>query len=347
MKMMENELYRQDIETAVRNSVGIEKLFGTSVMITGATGLVGSFITDMLLYLNQEKNAGITIYAGSRSAQRIFDRFGNAPGLEVLEQNVIKPFAFGRHLDYIIHAASNAYPKAMNEEPVETIMANIQGTTNLLELGKGCGAKRLLFVSSGEVYGKCDEKIGKFTEDYSGYLDSINPRSCYPQAKRMAETLCVSFQKEYGFESVIARLCHTFGPNVTSNDNRATVQFFNNAACGEDIVLKSEGLQTRSYQYIADSAAALLTILLEGESGSAYNIANDESTISIRNLAEKIAAAAGTKAIVKAPTQSDIAERTFIEHQVLDSTRLLGLGWKNAFSLDLAIEHTLKILKEC
>jgi len=345
MNILQNEIYKKDIETAIESTIDIEKLYGTSIMITGATGLVGSFITDMLICLNQEKNANITIYAVSRSAGRIDARFGQHPFLIPLEQNVVAPFAFGRHLDYIIHAASNAYPKAMNEEPVETIMANIQGTQNLLELGKNCGAKRLLFISSGEVYGKCSEGMGKFTEDYAGYIDSTNPRSCYPQAKRMAETLCVSYQKEYGFESVIARLCHTFGPNVTSKDNRATVQFFNNAVNNEDIVLKSAGSQTRSYQYIADSASALLTIMLKAEAGTATNVANSESTITIRRLAEKIAEAAGTKAIIEAPTETDLAERTFIDHQVLDTTKLEKLGWTNAFSLDEGIRNTLEILK--
>nr|MCR4902155.1 NAD-dependent epimerase/dehydratase family protein [Butyrivibrio sp.] len=340
MTMLKNELYKNDVKRAIENTVGIESLYGKSVMITGATGIIGSFITEMLIYLNREKNANITIYAVSRSADRIRQRFGPDSFIELLQQNVITPFAFSKHIDYIIHAASNAYPKAMIEEPVETIMANIQGTQNLLEMARQCNAKRLLFISSGEVYGKCEPEIEKFREDYAGYIDSMNPRSCYPQSKRMAENLCVCYQKEFGVESAIARLCHTFGPNVTSKDNRATVQFFKNAVNKENIVLKSSGTQLRSYQYIADSASALLTVMINAKPGEAYNIANDDCIITIRGIAEKIAQVAGTKLVIEAPDTEDIAQQTFIEHQVLDSTRLTNLGWKNAFSIDEGIEHT-------
>ncbi len=345
MTMLKNELYSDDVKKAIENTPGIENLFGKSVMITGATGIIGSFITEMLIYLNREKNAGITIYAVSRSADRIRKRFGTDSFIELLQQNVITPFAFSKHIDYIIHAASNAYPKAMIEEPVETIMANIQGTQNLLEMARQCSAKRLLFISSGEVYGKCEPGIEKFTEDYAGYIDSMNPRSCYPQSKRMAENLCVCYQKEFGVESVIGRLCHTFGPNVTSKDNRATVQFFKNAVNNEDIILKSQGNQLRSYQYIADSASALLTIMINAQSGQAVNIASDDCIITIRGMAEKIAGIAGTKMIMDVPSQEDIEQRTFIDHQVLDTSRLKALGWRNVFSIDDGIEHTYKVMK--
>ena len=207
---------------------------------------------------------------------------------------------------------------------------------------KHCG-KRLLYVSSGEVYGQGDVSISAFKEEYAGYVNALSPRSCYPLSKRTTENLCVSYWKQYGGETVIVRPCHTYGPCMTTTDNRAHVQFFHNALDGEDILLKSAGRQMRSYNYVADCVAGLLTVLINGEPGEAYNLANPESRLTIAQLAAKIAKAESKKVVFEDPTSVEIANQSPIAKQVLDTQKLEKLGWKPAFSIEEGISHTLSI----
>ena len=239
----------------------------------------------------------------------------------------------------------NAHPAAFNGDPVGTIIGNVESTFALLEyLKKHCG-KRLLYVSSGEVYGQGDVSISAFKEEYAGYVNALSPRSCYPLSKRTTENLCVSYWKQYGGETVIVRPCHTYGPCMTTTDNRAHVQFFHNALDGEDILLKSAGRQMRSYNYVADCVAGLLTVLINGEPGEAYNLANPESRLTIAQLAAKIAKAESKKVVFEDPTSVEIANQSPIAKQVLDTQKLEKLGWKPAFSIEEGISHTLSICK--
>lgn len=346
MNLYNSETYKKDIETAISSVVGIEKLDGASVLITGASGLIGSFLVDVLAFYNRKNNAGIKIYATGRSIERLEKRFSGLEKDELIlvEHDVNKIPDFDFSVDYIIHAASNAYPAAFNDYPVDTVMSNVSGTYNLLEYGRNNSAKRFLFVSSGEVYGQGDVSLDSFSEDYSGYVDILQPRSCYPAGKRTAETLCVSYTKQYGLETVIARPCHTYGPNATSSDNRANVQFVNNVLEGNDIVLNSAGNQMRSYNYVADCVSAILTVLINGESANAYNIANSGVRTTIAGFAQELAAQTGHKLIFAKPDEVALAQRTPVAKQVLDSTKLESLGWKGSYSLSDGVAHTLAVL---
>ena len=228
--------------------------------------------------------------------------------------------------DYIIHAASNASPNSFSNNPVEIVKANILGVSNLIEYGMGHGMKRFLYVSSGEVYGEGDGRV--MTEEYSGYVDCLNPRSCYPSSKRTAETLCVSYASEYGADVVIARPCHVYGPNFTESDNRVYAQFIRNILHEEDIVLKSKGEQVRSWCYVVDCVSALLYVLLKGASGEAYNIADSNSVLTIRQLAEMFADIGSCKVIMDIP--SDIEKSVFnpVSKSVFSVDKLERLGWK-------------------
>jgi len=343
-----SKTYISDLKSALKAVVGINKLKNTSILITGATGLIGSFIVDMLLTYNEIEDANINIYALGRSMKRLSKRFDYAKSnkLVYIEHDVINEPKFLYYFDYIIHAASNAYPAAFNHDPVGTIMSNILGTKYMLDYGKRFKAKRLLFVSSGEVYGKCDESIISFDETYSGYIDPIMPRSCYPNSKRAGETLCSSYSKQYGLDTVIVRPCHTYGPNATESDNRANVQFLNNAINGEDIVLKSPGNELRSYCYIADCASAILSVLLNGNCCEAYNIANSQAKITIAGFAGIVAKLTGRKLVYADQNETFLAERTPIARQVLCTDKIEKLGWRGQYSIEEGIAHTLTILKE-
>ncbi len=337
-------IYLSDLDTAIKHTVGIEKLKESRILITGATGTIGSFVTDMLLRNNQKNDANIRIFAAGRDTDRLRRIFENFGGVTALPYELEEKIKFDVPIDYIIHCAGNAHPAAFNSDPVGTIIGNVNGTYHLLDYGRTHGAARLLYVSSGEVYGQGDLQLEEFEETYAGYLNTQSPRFCYPSSKRTAENLCASYSMQYGLETVVVRPCHTYGPWMTSSDNRASVQFMNNVLRGEDIIMKSAGDQMRSYNYIADCASALLTVLINGNSGEAYNLANPECRVTIARFARIVASAAGREVIFKVPDRMDIANRTPIARQVLSTGKIEALGWKGAFSLEKGIRHTIDIL---
>jgi len=345
MNIYNSTTYLSDLRTAISHSVEINRLYNSSILITGASGLIGSFLVDMLLLCNKENGSNISIYALGRNIKRLADRFSTAKTdkLVFIEHDVCDVPKFDCKVDYIIHAASNAYPAAFNNYPVDTIMSNIQGTKNLLDYGLSHDAKRFLYVSSGEVYGQGDLSLDSFDESYSGYVNPVSPRSCYPNAKRAAETLCVSYTKQYGLDTVIVRPSHTYGPTATQSDNRANVQFVNKALAGENIILNSAGNQIRSYTYIADVASAILTVLTCGKSCEAYNIANKNSVTTIAGFANEVAKQAGVKLVFAEPNEVAKKEMTPIAKQVLDSEKLERLGWSSVYSLAKGMENILEI----
>lgn len=346
---IKNNIYREDVKAAWEAVPEAERLYGKSFLVTGATGLVASFIIDMLMYLNTEKHAGIQIYALGRDQERLRQRYRSyqkSERLSFVVQDVCEPLKLAAHVDYIIHAAGDGYPAAFRENPVGTMMPALLGTFHLLDYARRYEAERVLYVSSGEVYGQGTGKAEAFAENDSGYVNILEARSCYPSAKRAAETLCASFLQQYGVRVVIARPAHTFGPNTTQKDNRANAQFINNILNGEDIVLKSAGSQLRSYTYIADIASGLLTVLLHGKPGEAYNVANAGERVTIAEFASCAAGIAGRKCVFEHPGTLDRAERTPISYAVLDTSKLRALGWQSRFSVETGIRHTLQIRKQ-
>lgn len=345
-------LYEEDIVTTIKNAPDLSYFSGKHVLITGATGLIGSYVVDTLCRWNlvqQDEKSRIHIYACSRDKERLKKRFQGcwqSEYLHFIQQDFSLPLTFDCPADFIIHAAGNAYPAAFLKAPAETIIANIQGTDMLLRYALEKKTQRFLFVSSGEVYGEGDEKITEFFEEYSGYIDILNPRSCYPLSKRTTENLCISYTAQFGIDTIIARPCHTYGPNSTSSDNRATVQFANNALKNEDIILKSEGAQMRSYCYIADCVSALLTVLIKGKSRQAYNLANPGSRITISEFARITADQVGRKVVFQIPNSIDLRQRTPITRAVLSSRKLEALGWHGHFDAQTGIQHMLRIMQE-
>lgn len=347
MKLQESTTYIGDLDIAINHSVNIDKLQNKSILITGASGTIGSYVADMLLRYNQTKNANIKVYLVGRDVEKLKEQYSywNDENLIFDAYDVKTNISFEFAADYIIHAAGNAHPSAFNSDPVGTIVENVVGTFNLLEYGRTHGTKRLLYISSGEVYGQGDLSLDEFEESYAGFVDTLSPRSCYPASKRTTENLCASYSKQYGLETVVVRPCHTYGPRITPTDSRANVQFIRNVLNHENIVMKSAGTQMRSYNYIGDCASAIITILINGESGEAYNTANSNVRITIVQLAQTIAKAANCKVVFSDPDTADLANRTPIAKQVLSSKKLESLGWSGYFSAEMGINHTLKILQ--
>lgn len=341
-----NEIYRKDLETALHSTVNCRALFHKSVLVTGATGLIGSFLVDLLMYANRQEDAGIHVYALARNEETLRTRFTSIremPELHFVVQDVTEPLRLKEHVDYIVHAAGDGFPSAFREHPVETMTPAVLGTWQLLQYAKEAGLERFLYLSSGEVYGKSVGESQAFTETETGNIDSMDVRACYPMAKCCAETLCVSFTEQYRVPTVIARLSHTYGANVSECDNRATAQFMKNAVAGQDIVLHSPGKQLRSYTYVADCVSGLLTVLLNGTSGEAYNIANAASRVTVAEFAGIVAEKSGRQCIYEQPTDAEKKELTPIEYAVLASDKLEHLGWNGRYDISAGIEHMLEI----
>lgn len=332
--------YQKDIECIFTLDLPWEKLSGVNILITGATGLIGSCLVDVLM---SNPKINYHVYASGRNKQRAISRFSSyidSPFFHFIKFDVMEEIDSEVDFHYIVHAASNASPNFFVSNPVEIIKANILGVDNLMQYGMKHGLKRFLFVSSGEIYGEGDGR--KFTEDYSGYVDCLLTRSCYPSSKRAAESLCVAYSAEYGIESVIARPCHVYGPNFTESDNRVYAQFICNVLNGQNIVLKSTGEQFRSWCYVVDCVSALLYILLKGENQNAYNIADESSNISIRSLAELIAKIGNVNVVFDLPSDTEILGFNKVTRSIYDTSRLKALGWLPFIHIEEGLAHTIE-----
>lgn len=343
---LQNEIYQDDLRNALNSTVNVKELYHKRILITGATGLIGSFAADMLLYANRKESAGIEIYLLARDEKRLSERFASSldeKRLHFVIQDVVELLKLDAAVDYIIHAAGDGFPAAFREHPVETMTPALLGTYQLLQYARKNVLQKFLYLSSGEVYGKSLYAEHAFTEQECGYLDSMSVRSCYPMAKRCAETLCVSFGEQYQIPAVVARPSHTYGACTSIHDNRATVQFMDEAAAGKNIVLHSAGKQLRSYTYVADCVSGIFTVLLNGVSGEAYNIANADSRVTIAEFAHILSKKAGIDCIMKSPDADEKKEHTPIEYAVLDSTKLERLGWLGQYDVDKGIWNMMNI----
>lgn len=340
--MAEISAYKQDILQVLSQKLPWVKLSGCNILVTGATGLIGGCLVETLL-MNPKRD--YHVYASGRNEERArkrFEDYANNNAFHFIRYDVMNPLESEVRFDFIIHAASNGSPNFFAQKPVEVMKSNLYGAVNLMEYGLSHGMKRMLFVSTGEVYGEGDGRV--FTEDYSGYVDCTKPRSCYPSSKRAAETLCVSYASEYETDVVIARPCHTYGPHFTEQDNRVYAQFIRNVLRGEDIVMKSTGEQFRSWCYVVDCVSALLHILLKGENGQAYNIADAKSNISIRDLAEIIAKNNGKEVVIDVPDADEKIGFNPVKKSIFSTEKLESIGWAAKTPIKDGIRHTIEEL---
>lgn len=338
------EAYWKDIAKVISAIPNVDKLHDQSIFITGATGMICSTIVEILLWLNKFKSYNIKIYLGGRSKSKMIDRFSQF-NVGIDYHYVYYEASSGNipevRTDYIIDGASPADPESFRSHPVETMMANIIGLKGLLDLAMKKKSHRLLYVSSSEVYGKKNSEEPYKESDY-GYVDILNPRACYPSAKRASETLCAAYRQEYNVDYVIARPGHIYGPSISDTDSRASAQFTRKAAKGEDIVLKSAGMQMRSYCYTLDCASAILTVLVSGESGEAYNISDPNSICSIREIAKVFAQTSGNKVVFENPSDEEKQSYNLMDNSSLDSSKLLNLGWNPFSNLQECVRRTVK-----
>ncbi len=349
MSIYDSKLWISDLDEEIAALPELDELAGRRVLITGCTGLICSAVADILIRWNETHEAKIKLLAAGRSEKKADSRFAPYSGREWFTFVPYDASAAGNALnlpcDYIIHGASNASPNKIVKEPVETMLSNFLGMKNLLDYAKEMGTKRVLYISSSEVYGR-KEHDGPSKADEYGWIDLLNPRNSYSIGKCAAETMCASYYDEYGVESVIVRPGHIYGPTAVQSDNRVSSAWVYAVARGEDIVMKSDGSQIRSYCYCLDCASAILKVLLKGQPIHAYNISNPDSIINIRQMAEILVRTAGVELKMELPTETEKKGFNPMSNSSLDSTELLSLGWKGLFDAQGGFSHTVEILKE-
>lgn len=337
-------LYQEDLRS-VLSIPGLEEIKGKKILITGASGLIGVCLTDALMAYNRE-GANVDIYAVGRNKDKASARLGEYyedGHFHYIEQDVRVALPQDLKVDYIIPLASNTHPMAYSQYPVETIEINVKGGEYALRKAAGCGAV-VLYPSTVEVYGNARGN-DLFTEDYTGQLNLSNARSCYTESKRVMEALCQSCIAEKGVDVKIVRLSRVFGPTMLMSDTKASSQFIIKALNREDIVLKSKGEQYFSYTYVADAVAAMLYVLIHGEVGVPYNIANEKCNVHLKDFALACAKEAGTQVVFDLPSETEKKGFSVAMQAILDTGRLRGLGFKPRYDFANAVSRTIQILK--
>ncbi len=350
MSLYQNALYLEDVRKTAAEALPWDMLAQKRVMLSGATGMIGSFLVDVLMEKNRE-GLDCTVYALGRSEARArarFDAHAGDPRLIFVPYDAQRPFSGEgvEAVDYVLHLASNTHPMQYSLDPIGTILTNLLGAQSLLEYAASHGASRFAFASSNEVYGENRGDTELFDERYCGYLNPNTLRAGYPESKRCGEALCQAYRAQRGLDVVIPRLTRTYGPTMLMSDTKAVSQFIRKGVAGEDIVLKSAGAQYYSFQYMADSVSGLLTVLLKGESGEAYNIAEAGSDITLRDLAALIARVSGTQVVFEIPDAVEAAGYSTATKARLDGRKLAALGWRPRYDIAAGIERTVAILRE-
>ena len=341
-----NNILINDAKNIIKNNLDWERFKDTKVLITGAAGMLGSYIARVLVTLREEKNWNIDVYALVRNTNKIP---GDLTGkLNIIQQSVTEPIRADVSFDFIFHTASPASPLIMREDPVGTIAANTLGTFYTLELAQKSQAKGYLYISSREIYGQPYDNQKEFTETDYGFVDPLSPRSCYPEGKKAAETMCASFAQQYGLNVKIARLAHTYGPGMSIDDGRVQADFLRDIVNHRDIVMKSEGKPVRTYTYVSDAVAALFYIMLKSDD-LAYNISIPESTVSIRELAETLVETfsdRNIKLVIDIPKESVNTGAAPFTLGILNSDKLQALGWKPIYSIKEGFKRTVEYLED-
>lgn len=350
MKVYENSLYLEDVEYVTSLSLPWDKLKNKSIMVSGATGMIGSMLIDIVMKKN-DGGLNCTIYALGRNKDRMQKRFYYCfenPFFKFIEYDVNQKLYLDEAItvDYILHLASNTHPMQYSMDPIGTITTNIIGVQNLLDFAIKHKTKRFAFASSNEIYGENRGDVEKFDEKYCGYIDCNTMRAGYPESKRCGEALCQAYKIQKGLDIVIPRLTRSYGPTLLKTDTKALSQFLHKGIEGEDIILKSAGTQYYSYLYAMDSVSGLLTVILKGDSGEAYNISDEKSDIMLKDLACIVAKHSGKKVVFEIPDTIESSGYSKATKVRLDSSKLLGLGWNVKYDINSGIIRTLEILRE-
>lgn len=344
-----NNVYTEDVCLCSQLNLPWEELANSTLCISGATGMIGSFIIDVLMKKNTEEGLNCEIIALGRDLKKAQLRlpYFNERNFRFVQIDINKFHVRIPDANYVLHLASVTHPEAYSLHPIDTITSNVVGIFNMLDAFlRNKNQKRFIFTSSVEIYGENRGDTEKFKEDYCGYINSNTLRAGYPESKRLSESICQAYIKEHGVDALITRLPRVYGGNVLPGDTKVISQFLFNAANKQDIVLKSAGNQKYSFGYVADVVSGILYCLFKGEAGEAYNIADEKSDISLNDLASLIAREAGVDVVKGYPNAIEIKGFSKSTKALMDATKLSQLGWESEFDIRTGIQRSLKILAD-
>lgn len=347
-----NEYVYNDIYEVTQTDIPWESFENKTILITGAGGFIGYYLTTSLLLRNDLYNNSVNVIGMVRNENNAKQKYGDLlerSDFKLIVQDVCEDWMIKDKVDYIIHAASNASAWHFENKPVETINANLIGTMKVLEFAKKSNDCKVLFISSLKVYGSLHDGSKKLKEDNIGYVDHTSYKNCYAQGKRAAETLCATYNKEFGIDIKIARPSYIYGASKL-DDDRVWAQFFANVVRRQNILLKSNGATLRSFCYVTDTVSALLTILLKGDNITPYNIASEESNITIRDFARKSVNVFPDRNLSLIFANKDDEKEPSLSYfsatpEILDSERLYSLGWQSKVSLDEGIRRSINTIE--
>ena len=346
MSARRHPVVEEDLRAIAAHPLAWDRFGGRTVLVTGASGLVASYLVETLLHLNETLRLDVRVVALVRDEQRARERFAvydGRPDLRYLVQSAADPLALAGRADYIVHAAGHASPRWFGLDPVGTYAPNVLGTHHLLTHAHDHGTESLLFVSSGAVHGALPAGA-VLTENTYGVVDPLDVKSCYAESKRMGETMCASWFVQFGVPARIARLGHTYGPGMRRDDERAFADFVFSVVDGRDIVLNSDGLATRMFCYLSDATVGLLAALLAGRPGEAYLVANGEAATTIRALAELVTSLypeRGSRVRVEPAARPTGYLPNTDPAMPLDTSKMRALGWQPAVGLTEGFRRTI------
>lgn len=321
---------RRDLDIIYNSAVNWRMYQDKTILVSGATGRLGRYILETLVDVDLKYNLNLRVIGLARSRDKVQSVFGSIlefPNVNFLYQDIQEPVSYEGAIDYIFHTAGPAAPRDFKDTCVETLWAHVAGTRNMLELARKKQAKRVFYISTVETYGEWlrEENI---TEEDMGPLRHLNSRACYPEAKRLCETMLASYKDEYDIDYCGVRFSHTLGPGIELEDGRAFAEFINCALKGQDIILHSKGNAMRTYTYVADAINAVFLIMEKGES-ILYNVSTDENLISIKDLAELIASLAPSGK-VKVTFSKEASNLPYLPFKlaIMDTRKIRDLGWE-------------------
>lgn len=341
-----NKIVQEDLLTITNSDIAWNEFDNKTFLISGANGMLPSYLVYSLLKLKKEHLLNLHVIAVVRNKDKLVKKL---PSLDqdfitIIEQDINQTIKLNRKIDFVIHGASQASPKNYYSDPVGTILPNILGTKNLLELSVQNTVEGFLFLSSGEVYGDVGNKT--ITETNFGHLDSLDLRSCYAESKRMGENMCLAWNKQFDVPIKIARVFHTYGPGMKLDDGRVFADFVSDVVNNKDIKIKGDGEASRPFCYIVDAVIAFFLILLKGEKGNAYNVSNPNCIVTIKELANIIANLFPDKKLKVVKNMTYQPQEKYMKSRIVfqnpDISKLRKLGWKPIFSIEEGFSRTIK-----